>query len=77
MGTILSALRAYIAHHPRDWDMYTDELMYAYYCQPQTSNVAKRFELLLFRPTPPWATKAEKLEPKTANDFKYKWKKGI
>lgn len=30
--TILSALRHYVAEHPKDWDLFTDALTFAYNC---------------------------------------------
>ena len=71
--TILSALRTYIADHPKDWDLYTDAITYAYNCKPQTSTSVAQFDLVLSRPPPEIATKAEHSEPQTAADFKNKW----
>lgn len=53
--TVLSALRTKVSDHPIDWDLYTSTLMYAYNCQPQTSNdlVLSPFELVLSNPPEP------------------------
>ena len=75
--TILSALQTYIADHPNDWDLYTDAITYAYNCQPQTSTSVAPFDLVLSRPPPAIATKAEHSEPQTAADFKNKWKANL
>lgn len=48
--TIVSALRTYIADHPKNWYMYTDELTYANNYQPRTFTAAAPFELGLPRP---------------------------
>ena len=55
--TILAALRTYVADHPRDWDLYTDELTYAYNCLPHTSTDVAPFDLVLSKPPGPLALK--------------------
>ena len=71
--TILAALRTYVADHPRDWDLYTDALTYAYNCQPHTSTSIAPFELVLSKPPEPLALKPlPKEEPR--GDFKKQWK---
>ena len=72
--TIVSALRAYIGDHPRDWDMYTNGITYAYNCQPQTSTNFAPFDLVLSKPPGPIALQAKPSEPTTARNFQAKWK---
>ena len=50
--TILSALRHYVAEHPKDWDLFTDALTYAYNTQAHGSTMVAPFELVLSRPPP-------------------------
>ena len=50
--TILSALRHYVAEHPRDWDLFSDALTYAYNTQAHASTMLAPFELVLSRPPP-------------------------
>ena len=61
--TIVSTLRAYIGDHPRDWDLYTPAITYAYNCQPQTSTAYAPFELVLSKPPGQLALQAQKSEP--------------
>ena len=48
--TIKAALRHYIGEHPKDWDLYTDVLTFAYNCQVHSSTNYAPFELVLSRP---------------------------
>lgn len=43
----LAALRTYVADHPRDWDLKTEALTFAYSCQPHTSTSIAPFDLVL------------------------------
>jgi len=72
--TILSALRTYIADHPRDWDLYSSALTYAYNSSPQTSTALAPFELVLSRPPGPLAVRKPVGEPQEQRSFKAKWK---
>ena len=47
--TIISGLRNYIADHPKDWDLYTDMLTYAYNTQVHRITNHAPFELVLSR----------------------------
>ena len=47
--TILAALRHYLDDHPKDWDLFTDALTYAYNTQVHSSTNASPFELVLAR----------------------------
>ena len=51
--TILAALRTYVADHPKDWDLYTDALTYAYNCLPHTSTDVAPFDLVFYKPPGP------------------------
>ena len=70
----MSALRAYIGDHPRDWGLYTSAITYAYNCQPQTSTGFAPFDLVLSKPPGPIALEVQTPELTTARDFKAKWK---
>ena len=72
--TILAALRTYVADHPRDWDLYTDALTYAYNCQPHTSTSIAPFDLVLSKPPGPLALKPMPTNEEPQGDFKKKWK---
>ena len=50
--TIVSAMRKFVADHPKDWDLYTDALTFSYNCHVHTSTGVAPFELTLSR-TPP------------------------
>ena len=75
--TILSALRAYVNDHPKDWDLYTSALTYAYNTQPQTSTSMAPFDLVLSKPPGPLATSLPPTEYNGRLDFKHKWKKWL
>ena len=72
--TILAALRAYVADHPRDWDLYSSALTYAYNTQPQTSTSIAPFELVLSKPPGPLAASIPRDETETPREYKHKWK---
>ena len=48
--TVLQALRHYVADHPKDWDLFTDALTYAYNTQVHNSTGCTPFELVLSKP---------------------------
>ena len=52
LTAILSDLRHYVAEHPRDWDLFSDALTYAYKTQAHASTMLAPFELVLSRPPP-------------------------
>ena len=70
----MSALRAYIGDRPRDWDLYTIAITYAYKCQLQTSTDLAPFDLVFSKPPGPIAMQAQTAEPTMARDFTAKWK---
>jgi len=72
--TILAALRTYVADHPKDWDLYTDALTYAYNCLPHSSTDAAPFDLILSKPPGPLALKPMPTKEEPQGDFKRKWK---
>ncbi|CAN8076125.1 unnamed protein product [Agarophyton chilense] len=45
--TLIAALRHYIVDHPKEWDMFTDTLCYAYNTQVHTSTKTAPFDLVL------------------------------
>ena len=75
--TILAALRAYIHDHPKDWDLYTSALTYAYNTQPQTSTSMAPFDLVLSKPPGPLAAALPSTAYNGPLDFKHKWKKWL
>ena len=48
--TILASLRHYVAEHPKDWDLFSDALTYAYYKQAHESTSVAPFDLVVPRP---------------------------
>eukprot|EP00171_Calliarthron_tuberculosum_P018817 IDg18817t1 len=50
--TILSSLRRFIADHPKDWDLYTDALTYAYNTQAHSSTGYAPMDLTISRLPP-------------------------
>eukprot|EP00171_Calliarthron_tuberculosum_P023733 IDg23733t1 len=49
---MLSSLRRFIADHPKDWDIYTDALTYAYNTQAHSSTGYAPMELTISRLPP-------------------------
>lgn len=72
--TILAALSTYVADHPRDWDLYTDALTFAYNCQPNTSTSTSPFDLVLSKHPGQLAIKSMPTSAEPQGDFKRKWK---
>ena len=56
---MLAALRTYIADHPRDWDLFTDAITFAYNTQVHRSTNVAPFDLVLSRPQPTLNLKIE------------------
>lgn len=50
--TIITAPRHYIGNHPRQWDLLTGALNYAYNTQVHSSTSPAPFEMVLSRPPP-------------------------
>lgn len=48
--TIIAALRHYVSDHPKEWDLFTDALTYAYNTQIHRATKYAPFELVLARP---------------------------
>ena len=73
--TLTSALRKYVGEHPKDWDLFSDAVTYAYNTQVHpTTNIAP-FELVLARAPGSLALQAEpKLETFSSSRAYYlKW----
>ena len=51
--TILASLRHYVAEHPKDWDLFSDALTYAYNTQAHESTSVAPFESVLSRTPAP------------------------
>ena len=73
--TILAALRHYVADHPRDWDLFTGAITFAYNSQVhRTTNLAP-FELVLARAPKSLAVQAQPVleEFNSARQYHLKW----
>ena len=57
--TIIASLRHYVNDHPKDWDLFTDALTYAYNTQRHKSTKHAPFELVLARRPPTMALSRE------------------
>ena len=57
--TILAALRHYVADHPKDGDLFTNALTYAYNTQTHRGTKSSPFELVLSRPPSPLALQSQ------------------
>ena len=57
--TIINALRHYVADQPKDWDLFTDALTFAYNTQVHSSTGVSPFELVLSRRPPTLSLQAE------------------
>lgn len=64
---ILQALRHYIADHPKDWNLYSDILDYAYNTQVHRATKCAPFELVLFRAQQPLAVAPRPTERPSAS----------
>lgn len=54
--TIVTELRFFLAHHPRDWDLYTRYISNAYNCQQNKSTEITPLDLTLSNLTDPDVT---------------------
>ena len=72
--TIKSAIRSYLTDHPKDWDLYTGALTFAYNCQPHSSTALAPFELILSRPPPPLALKSQPRIGRGPIETRDRWK---
>ena len=70
--TILAALRHYISDHPKDWDLFTDALTFAYNTQVHTSTDCTPFELVLARPPIHLSMEAKPDLPEAVNHAEYR-----
>ena len=75
--TIKDAIRAYLDDHPKDWDLYTGSLTFAYNCQPHSSTAVAPFELVLSRPPPPLALEAQPRISRDPVETRDKWKQWL
>ena len=48
--TLLSAIRHYVGDHPKEWDLFTDALTFAYNTQTHATTGLSPFELILSKP---------------------------
>ena len=73
--TILASLRHYVAEHPKDWDLFSDALTYAYNTQAHESTSVAPFELVLSRPPAPLAFEATPSMDAVSDEAQYhkKW----
>ncbi len=72
--TIKAMIRSYLADHPRDWDLYTGALTFAYNCQPHSTTALAPFELVLSRTPPPLALEPQPSIERTPAEAKSQWK---
>ena len=72
---ILASIRHYIAEHPKDWDLFSDALTYAYNTQAHRSTSVAPFELVLSRPPEPLAFEATPSIDPVSDEAQYhkKW----
>ena len=77
--TIINALRHYLADHPKDWDLFTDALTFAYNTQVHRSAGISPFELVLSRRPRTLSLQAEPdiSAVKTAREYHAKWKSSL
>ena len=77
--TILAAIRHYVADHPKDWDLFTDALTFAYNTQVHTSTGCTPFELVLARPPASLSMEAKPSidEVLSARDSVTQWKRRL
>ena len=73
--TILASLRHYVSEHPKDWDLFSDALTYAYNTQALESTSVAPFELVLSRPPAPLAFEATPSIDSVSDEAQYhkKW----
>ena len=72
--TILAALRHFVADHPKEWDLFSDALTYAYNTQSHASTGLAPFELVLSKP--PRALTMEELptmEGEPPSSYRQRW----
>ena len=73
--TILAALRHYVGDHPKDWDLYSDALTYAYNTQAHGSIGVAPFELVLSRAPEAISIEVQPtLDTETATTTRLRWK---
>ena len=74
--TIINALRHYVADHPKEWDLFTDALTFAYNTQVHSTTGLSPFELVLSRRPPTLSLQAEPdvSGAITAKEYHVKWK---
>lgn len=73
--TLKAAIRSYLNDHPKDWDLYTSSLTYAYNCVPHTATASAPFELVLSRPPPPLALEAAPRTFANTQEARSHWKR--
>ena len=76
--TILAAIRHYAADHPKDWDLYTDALTFAYNTQVHSTTGVSPFELVLSRPPAALSMEAKpELQGLSASELRLRWKQRL
>jgi transposase InsO family protein len=77
-STLVQAMRHFIADHPRDWDLYSDAVTYAYNTQPHSSTHVAPFELVLSNPPGPPGLLPDPLKRELPPaEFRYEWKQWL
>ena len=74
--SIINALRHYVADHPKEWDLFTDALTFAYNTQVHSTTGLSPFELVLSSRPPTLSLQAEPdvSSPVSAKEYHVKWK---
>jgi hypothetical protein len=77
-NTLVQAMRHFIADHPRDWDLYSDAVTFAYNTQPHSSTKVAPFELVLSNPPGPPGLLPDPLKRELPPaEFRYEWKQWL
>lgn len=76
---ILQALGYYVASHPRDWDLYTDILTYAYNTQVHRATKRTSLDLLLSRAPQSLALALQpvRVASESASHYLLRWKQWL
>lgn len=77
--TMLAALRHYVADHPKEWDLFTDALTYAYNTQVHRTTKLAPFELVISRAPSSLSIQAQPTieDCGSAAKFHTKWQKWL
>ena len=71
--SILAALPRYVTDHPRDWDVYKNELNYEYNWLPHTTTSMEPFDLVLSKAPGPIYIEPMPIETLKQCIYKARW----